>query len=836
MPSYKIIVYVFLFFSMFITIDSFSNNYVLNINDRIAKSGITGKQINQVECGICINNKMYVMYKYNTPSRNIYKYGCSEIWPKLYLCLNCVFAEWMRDQLFKLVKYQKKFLPELFSILVKNLIRKANDFNDLTKYVKQFVDILLNLSNINLKMFDSTYNTDVLRILLSFSFKLNFITKFVFKPNLLKIKKPSYVILRLIIGVINQIESFIFINCKLSSRYDEEKFKGFSMTKESCEDTCIEIDRFLNDLKPLELESDNLCNVEQMRLQNINLNMLGNIVWATPFGPVNIRQIVQNIKKSYDIEIIFWYQKYMFNTILKLLFTKTLDYLKNNNNCLSNTIIDIFNEIYSNILSDISNLPTKLIKCFSLLIENKTSTCKENKLVTKISNYVNSIENIHLENNLDLNSNDRNKNNHTISSLEEFCGYLKTIINDLKCFVRLFEFLQHKNDKYYVSTLEISEKIKLFVHESSQSEVDNNQTIIIKENQQKKIFKQEGCNYFKVVYHYCIDTMKHLDTALIEKVSLSPNAKTNLEKARDLLNDLLKSHWYLPHYKTVYNTLPVVWTMLEILSYKKSYMLKYQKRLLLVVLTELNNYSAQFCDPPGYNYFIYFGIERRSSELNDIIQKSTDIMAANGNKEYRCEFLNVWELTETFHKKYQEFKQYNNIISLLFRGDILNIGNFLDVLKYSLSTSSNVYALNDMYLKFSLAVVYYEINRISNSQKDLIVYKTKYENNFKYLPNKFLMIFSKIQTLFDKHIDSFQHLSNSKESIEKIKDKISFQFKRIGIFVDLDDKKGIEIYTNLYRENQEEAKTQSDFDNVLDFAKSVNEHFLNSCAHNRLLL
>lgn len=838
MSSYKIIVYVFLFFMMFITTDSFSNNNVLNINDRIVQSGITSQQINQVECGICINNTTYVIYKYNTSNRNIYGYDYNEVWPKLHLCINCVFAQWMRDELFKLVKYQTNFFPELFNILVKHLLRTVNDFNDLIKYVEQFVDILLNFTNMHLKMFDPTYNTNVLRTLLSFGFKINFIIKFVFKPKLLKIKKPKYVILRLIIGVINQIESFMFINCKLPSQYDNKEFKRFSMTKEPCEDTCININQFLDDIKPLQLESDNLCNVEQMRLQNLNLNVLGNVVWTTPFGPVNIGQTIQNIKKSYDLEIIFWYQKYMFNTLMKLLFTKILDYLKDNNNCLSDIIINVFNEIYSSILTNITNLPTNLMKCFFLLIENKMSTCKENKLVTEISNYINSIENIRLENNLDLNTNDNNKstNNHTISTPEEFIRYLKTIIKDLKCFVRLFEFLQHENDKYNVSLLEKSEKIKLFVYESSQSKVDKNQTTK-KENQQKEeIFNREGCNYFRVVYHYCIDAMRHYDSALINGVSLSTRAETNLEKVRDLLNDLLKSHWYLPHYKIVYNTLPVVWTMLEILSYNKNYKHKYQKRLLFVVLTELNNYGAQFCDPPGYNYFRYFDIKNDSTELNSIIQKSTDIMTANENKEYRCEFLNIWELTKTFNKKYKEFKQYNNIISLLWRGDILNIGYFLDGLKYSLSSSSNVYALNDMYLKFCFAAVYYEINQISNSQIDLIVYKTKYENHFKFLPNKFMMIFSNIQTLFDKYIDLFRHSSSSKEPIAKIKDEISILFKQIGIFVDLDDEKGTEIYTTLYRENQEEMKIQSDFDNVLDFVKSVNEHFLNSCAYKKLLL
>jgi len=87
---------------------------------------------------------------------------------------------------------------------------------------------------------------------------------------------------------------------------------------------------FLNVIKTLKIEQNKKCNVNQMILKDCISREFGQIQWKTQFGWVSFDLVNKDSSHLNDLDLIFWFQKNLLDTILKLLFSKILEHFKMN--------------------------------------------------------------------------------------------------------------------------------------------------------------------------------------------------------------------------------------------------------------------------------------------------------------------------------------------------------------------------------------------------------------------------------------------------------------------------------------------------------------------------
>jgi len=235
------------------------------------------------------------------------------------------------------------------------------------------------------------------------------------------------------------------------------------------------VDSFLGDIYLLGLDSNVYCSVNEMLLFDISL-IFGQTKWFTENSEINVEDAVRTIMNSYDLLKMYWFQKHIFNTIIKQLFTLTVEHFWKNT--LSETILKKLETITSRIFSDIKNLPHNLTEYLSLMKSKEMDTWSEQKkFVNVVENYLDSLGYIILkaDSNLSPNKSKGGNNlrshqyNMPFSTLEEFMDYLNLNIEEFKCFSRLFEFLHYQyNDINYRPFENYSKNIRIFEQKLSE--------------------------------------------------------------------------------------------------------------------------------------------------------------------------------------------------------------------------------------------------------------------------------------------------------------------------------------------------------------------------------
>lgn len=732
---------------------------------------------------------------------------------KLYTCINCEFADWTRKELLKVIElfpilYDSSFIDIYKRVRVNNFERVDPILQQIVNRTQQFVDILLNFQNVYRNAKDSTMDTQLSTTLLSLMFSVNVLNQNSDGTRFEDSWSTDISITRTVLEALNSIQNYTNLNCKLNLYYDNKTLFGFSMGNETSDKKSI--DKFLHNIKPLQLNSEDSCRVDQILLTEMVDTTFYHINWKTDNGTANIKNVMENIKLTKDFSLIFWYQKYMITTFMKLLFEIIKTHYKNYE-ILSKDTTDFFiNWIHSTEIHKNPYLSPELIECMSLLKihDSITKYSEGNSLVETINKYMNSTpEILGIEEHTFVNS-----------KMKDTIKYLNKFNKDFACFNRIFAYLSNKYDNivFYESVYTNSDKIATLKKDvltkstKDESNIFSSSTIFIKDsepftadNEYKivdDLYKNEGCKLFIGLYHYFFKFVIELDHAHLEKKSKTENEKQTQIAENDKkktktdsnvvkldyyllikngfdeiythLSTLLNGYQHFPHLKVILNILPHF-------NMKRDFFLeKYHdeiKRTLYVIMTELNTYGIENCNPPNYNFLLFnnmnFEIISQLSIVKKSINTSIDKLKSTRaitEQEWKSKLFPFIELIVYGENDFEKYEQ----ITLNWKGERITKNRMCKWFK-STTLGPSLYAVNEFFLKFMFAVVFCEIFSIIKDQPAIDVnFDTQ---NF---PKKFTSIIIEINSYVSFYHEKHTQSKTTKESVIN-------EFKNVGVFIDI---------------------------------------------------
>lgn len=816
-------VYTVLFFCSCFSTARFLSDRFFELKNLAKTNGIKSHRLSLTTTAVYINNKVYEIFIYDPverPAQNFYDNTLAAF----HGCVDCKFAAWTRDELIKFVRnvpllHNWQFI-HVYNDVIRLILEKSFGFiNLISKYIGRFINIQLTL----LKIYghDPFIDTTAAKSLLSLSFEINYLRilycfdeencgdddeldhRVEDEDDENHTKGSDDVVVRDFLEIINGLQRFIYANCAIPSEpvYDDtvKALYGY-MTGIPISDD-VDIDDFLEDISPMNLESCNSCGVNQMLLINAVTERLGNIKWTTTHGDVSFKKAVDGVQQSNDLEIVFWYQGMLLKTIMKLLFKKTSQYFKKTM-AYPQELFDKFNSMYSEIFSDTSGLPEVLTQFFKLMLSNTDNVFSK---VMVIDRYTKSLSNIILvedpnsvsvdfvERVVETYSADEHHDGYAGCALDEFLLQLRLIDGDLKCFLRLFEFLHNDYNRYFTPFNKNTEKMSLFLQQFFVQSPEQ----IREQKRERDICKYPNnirCTYVIDLYHFCFEILITLNSM----IGVQNNETNNLyfSQAESMLKSI-KTHiifvinhsWNYSLFKTIYNIVPLLETLGEKLLHERR--LNGLKRLVNLIMTELNVFGLEYCTPPDYNFLLFNNIDfgkvgKTSTEIRSEINEIMDQMRTDGVKQ---QYLSVNTFLRVYEDMSPYFASYDQIILIDWKGEQKNIGELY------CTSPLHLYTFYGIYFKFSIAALFYELNDIHKKKKISQTNCATFYNVLLETP-----LFFKFPGRFRKIIDDvneYSKLLNSVASSEQppqveetdeknIREKIIGQLVQMGISLNLE--------------------------------------------------
>lgn len=818
------------------------------------KSSTTTKRIqvtrineNTSEC--LIGNNKFEVYSYGTNDPTYQNYDNDTPTIISYTCMNCAFAIWTLDKLFRFVSYfPLLYQPEFVNIENDLISKNVSLFFDILIRVRKetisFIDILLNFVEVN--KFDPSIDTDFLKTLLTLNLKINYIHTMYNKKNH-DIDKDSFyswddtdesqtdtsddssdenddetdgmfdsfkfyddkylesfsgiigsddTVIRMVLETMNSIQHFIIINCKFAfPNYNNKPFYGFTNTESDSEK--FDITHFLEDISPINLETSCKCNIEQIMLSTFVSSSIKGAEWNTGDGKILIEHVYQEVEKSYDLEIVFWYQELVYRTIIKLLFSIIMRYLKD----IESLSIDVLNDIkyvQSEILSVSTDLPADLTVLYEKF-KTIQDLSNRNRMINDIENYLISLNDITVD-------------SKRFVTLDVFVYQFKSIKNDFQCFFRLFVFLREQDNLYYIPFKNNKIKIESFVQNIKLK--INEKWLTSKQEQQlradeviRKALDSVKCNYVISLYHYCFEATIAINYALTgyltyNKEQYYTEARNMISYVKQIAIDLINKYWDLPLFKILYSIVPLLEIYLQTTlgdNYAENL-----KRLVHVIMAELNKYGIEFCKPPDYNFLLFNNINfdkigKLSTQINKDIKTSMGVLQSDNIKH---EYTDLKTLYKTVEDRSADLAAYDKIIKLKWKGREVNFTNVYKHITSGILNSSYLYAFYDFCFQFSIATIFYESHykyiycrTYKPSDDHCAQLNDQIETTFKLLDYKFPKKFMIIVPDFHDYLKNvYSYCCNKRNTDQVVKEfngKIINYLHVLGISIDLDTSKSV---------------------------------------------
>jgi len=462
---------------------------------------------------------------------------------------------------------------------------------------------------------------------------------------------------------------------------------------------------------------------------------------------VSIKTIYEEVNRSSNIDLIFWYQKIVFSAIMKLICAKT-KILLNQTAINYNLISKIFKAI-SIFYSKFLNLPSNLITLFENLASNKFD--KENDRDKVLDDYIKSDV-------FEITDYKPFKlpkaiiklyTNMSYSSFEDFTQQIHRFIKDFKCFIKVLRFLNYENNKYYNIHTRNPKILYDIVHKNiihkgqhvdstkKQSDEMVQQNDDIKSLNSEKI-QNDICNSIKKFHHYCYNTIFLLSVEFYEDHDKVQTIKNIVSKYYDFIINSLYTlgKQYSNHYlkKITLNLITVMEFSNALILDTNAYKID-QTKFFHFIINELNVYGIKFCRPIKYDYIVFQNTEFILTELdNDEITHFDNIHEIYIN-------VRAFKIITLYFNKNINYRLFiRNKIMLWWKGEYKIIEDVYSNIFYSLSIPSFVFELYDVVLKFSIAAIFcYTIpllqdkmyNNNNNNVNQIILEMSDYPETFK---------------------------------------------------------------------------------------------------------
>lgn len=182
-------------------------------------------------------------------------------------------------------------------------------------------------------------------------------------------------------------------------------------------------------------------------------------------------------------------------------------------------------------------------------------------------------------------------------SLKTFINHL---VSEMKCFNQLFNFLRFEYDK-----LKYLEKITLTMENSFCANYEyHDLSESIEEVVTVNNMYNEGCDFIGGLYEYCFETIIIINDNLSEKLSEIHKLLFLIEAYLLVAVEMYTNERIR---KIASNIIPFIHYTGKILF--KQYNVAIAKRFVLAIMTELNYYGLEYCNPPKYNYLFFNNIQ-----------------------------------------------------------------------------------------------------------------------------------------------------------------------------------------------------------------------------------
>ncbi|VVC35982.1 Hypothetical protein CINCED_3A024769 [Cinara cedri] len=672
---------------------------------------------------------------------------------KFYVCMNCVFAEWIRKKLYEFVQefpllYQSKFMDE-YDTYKSDFNKSLAVLNGIMKQTVRFINILFNF--LNIVTYSAFMDIDLLKTLLSFSFKINYINNLQYQyeyDERLKAEKTDHVVIPKILQVINDIQKCILFNCDITSDYANKQFYGYWTT--DSEATENGINEFLREIKPMNLETvREYCSTKQMLLGNILVEIeetntvakdLQNVVFQIKcenvLSRMNAQKFFEKIQFSDNLEVIFWYMKSVYVAIVQLISKKTFPIVDNlikkqGRNNVVNLSIDLFEGFKTMhfFFSIYSDLPLDLIESFKSLGEKKLIEIHTLKNVRDHLKTYNSKEMDNSNFILNLPDVEIIIAHSLVTPLENFMNSMINKISDYKCFVNLLEFLYVEYGRYYTPHMKNVKKVftfmevelcknsareqykplyKLYEYFNVENSKPSMSTSVYLANNYDSAVKN-SCDLVVKLYQYCFETFIILNNSQ-RKYKLNgeidfDEVKENLNSIMQFLSNSTIKFENTPLNSITFNLVPLMPFIAVRLYNEGNY--PEIKRLMYVIMSELNTYGIDYCVPPSNNYLLFNNIDLNITGKHNTYfmewQKCINLISMKKN------FPNYSDLIKIFMDQYNNFIVFYDLIVLFkWKGELKPFTEILWDISNTITTPIYRNALYDLYFKLVLAVIYYE--------------------------------------------------------------------------------------------------------------------------------
>lgn len=687
------------------------NKFKLNATDLSKLQNIINKELTYTNVNELTKKMTLYEFKYNIYTHLVQKEDQKVIVDTklnlFFIFMNCSFGNWTHNELFKFIEifpllYQSKILNKYDNFFKKDLLKQVQHLNEIQKKVQNFIGILIYFLHLA-KYRD--YDTSLLKTMILLTTKIHFFT-----ISSTKIEPPSDdVIIRSILGIINLIQIFYTTNCDVitpNNTYPDKRnifmklrnFSGFLITK--LFESNNYIDNILKRVNNLELGCKE-CNSKQMLLVKIVAEHLeiSNADVKTKFGTISIKQFLKRIEPhQWDLELLLLYQKSIFNTIVQLIYSKIITYLKSET-IGPNDVDQIVKKIPKFI-----DLPINFKEGFKLQKYNNEEINALIEIITKIRNSITA----------NILDNDKFIETPENSTFDKFILYLNSNSDDLNCFISVFKFLSEEFDKYYVPFLSDPLKIEHIIKsedtplaKNSQAKNDDNLSI-------------DMCEYIRDLHCLCITFSinlskyyKHTYRSPVEYANYSEQAEIGLTTIRELCIDVMARCTHID----CRDLIKVLYDLYVIMNPEKiKNVLLFDKAIMLNATSILNAYSNDHCYSPKFNFslldtedFNYTGkldvlFNKFNTFVNSLGTKQNTLMMSS----YRT-FLNIQNFYEHYVANTGLFTEEKYIVSFFWKGERRYFEQIYETINSTVVPPSHVFKLYDAYFKFVIGAVFYKI-------------------------------------------------------------------------------------------------------------------------------
>jgi len=657
----------------------------------------------------------------------------------VYLMANCEFAHWTMFEIYEVIRlcplfYHKKFQNYYlrFTKYSLDFYKKSRLFLNKDDFFGQLLDALN--AYLTHKSNTSHYDdTGIAKTLLSLLIKSHYISISSFGSTEKKFISDINTI-RLILMDVIELQRFLLTSCpEIPANSRNSQLYGIwisvnePVTKQKVEKlmnvAVTSVNRNYLDL--------NYCKIAKLlSFINIDLNdddfkeIATAEVKITHVTSMLVIDILKQLKTNYDTQLISGYHELILSVIMKQIVTlgskilqfplkyTTIDQQQQN-------IVQIVLEKMYVIFSQIQQkfVPSYIIEGFEVLmqwLEQKSTD------FDRLSSYLS-------DRKIKLGKLDKVL---TLKNLEDKILKLLQLILDnisyFECFDFFFKPVKESHDKYY----------RPLAHNMLQ--------LLLPTNNAKNVLGE--CDFVTTIYAICYQAF-FLMNGYIDSSS-DKDKMMCLYGTTSAINNV-KNYFLLIMKKGTKNVdiLKIAYDVSTILvnfslDFKRDLIHIEVKRILNVIMNEMNSYAMKYCTSNDFDFFIFNNINFYELGNRDANNNSIRIFFENGVNNFvpndfefessinenDYEFLNVQNFVKKFIIGSRAYNKYSEEIMLNWNGSVQTIKSIFEhETLLIICLPSNVYELYRAYFKFVVAVIFFRIKQILEYNTNLSDIRTSFE-------------------------------------------------------------------------------------------------------------